>query len=93
MNLTPQTKAIPISVKDGGPFLSLTLETAHDRTYPLVGDTYFYLNRKPGTQLDPKLREFLRYILSREGQETVARNGSYLPLPESVVREQLKKLH
>jgi hypothetical protein len=27
-----------------------------------------------------------------EGQETVARNGSYLPLRAAVVREQLKKL-
>jgi phosphate transport system substrate-binding protein len=42
--------------------------------------------------LDPKLKPFLRYVLSREGQETVARNCSYLPLTATVVREQLKKL-
>jgi phosphate transport system substrate-binding protein len=92
MNLTPETKAIPISVNDGGPFVPLTLETVHDRTYPLVGDTYFYLNRRPGTQLDPKLREFVRYILSREGQQAVARDGKYIPLPAAFLQEQRRKL-
>ena len=42
--------------------------------------------------MDPKLREFLRYILSREGQEAIVTNGNYLPLPAATVREQLAKL-
>jgi len=92
MNLTPETKAIPISVNDGGPFIPLTIETVHNRTYPLIGDTYFYLNRKPGARLDPKLREFVRYILSREGQQAVERDGKYLPLPAEFLQEQRKKL-
>jgi phosphate transport system substrate-binding protein len=69
-----------------------SMESFQDRSYPMVRSIYIYLNRKPGTSVDPKLREFLRYILSREGQETVARNGSYLPLTGAVVREQLRKL-
>jgi phosphate transport system substrate-binding protein len=67
-------------------------ETFQDRTYPMVRNIYIYLNRKPGTPVEPKLREFLRYILSREGQETVATNGSYLPLTGALAREQLRKL-
>jgi phosphate transport system substrate-binding protein len=67
-------------------------ESFQDRSYPMVRSIYIYLNRKPGTAVDPKLKEFLRYILSREGQETVARNGSYLPLTGAVAREQLRKL-
>jgi phosphate transport system substrate-binding protein len=67
-------------------------ESFQDRSYPMVRSIYIYLNRKPGTAVDAKLREFLRYILSREGQETVARNGSYLPLTGAVAREQLRKL-
>jgi phosphate transport system substrate-binding protein len=58
----------------------------------MVRSIYIYLNRKPGTAVEPKLREFLRYILSREGQETVAGNGSYLPLTGAIAREQLRKL-
>jgi phosphate transport system substrate-binding protein len=69
-----------------------SMESFQDRSYPMVRSIYIYLNRKPGTSVDPKLREFLRYILSREGQETIARNGSYLPLTGAVVREQLRKL-
>src|SRR5258707_7807704 len=67
-------------------------ESFQDRSYPMVRSIYIYLNRKPGTAVDPKLAEFLRYILSREGQETVARNGSYLPLTAAVVGEQRRKL-
>ena len=63
-----------------------------DRSYPMVRNIYIYLNRKPGSAVDPKLREFLRFILSREGQQVVQDNASYLPLTASVVREQLGKL-
>jgi phosphate transport system substrate-binding protein len=92
MNLTPDTKVIAVSINDSGPFVPLTLETVHDRTYPLVGDVYFYLNRKPGTALDPKLREFVRFILSREGQAAVARDGKYLPLTAGFLQQQRSKL-
>jgi phosphate transport system substrate-binding protein len=92
MNLTPQTKAIPISVGDAGPYVPLTLETAQNRTYPLIGETYIYLNRKPGSPIDPKIREFVSYILSREAQQAVARDGKYLPLTAAALREQRQKL-
>ena len=46
----------------------------------------------PGRPLDPKVREFMRYVLSREGQDAVQRDAKYLPLPAHVVREQLRKL-
>jgi phosphate transport system substrate-binding protein len=38
------------------------------------------------------VKEFLRYILSRQGQQDVGREGDYLPLTAAMVREQLKKL-
>jgi phosphate transport system substrate-binding protein len=85
-------KVVSVAPREGGDAVMPTTGTFQDRSYPLVRSIYIFLNRKPGAPLDPKLREFLRYILSREGQETVARNGSYLPLTAAVVREQLKKL-
>ena len=63
-----------------------------DRSYPMVRNIYIYLNRKPGAAVEPKLKEFLRFILSRDGQEIVARNGSYLPLTAALAAEQLRKL-
>jgi phosphate transport system substrate-binding protein len=88
-----QTKAVALAAQDGGPYVELTIENVQNRTYPLSNDVYVYLNRERGKPVDPKLKEFLRYILSREGQEAVARDGKYLPLTDAeVVRKQLQKL-
>jgi phosphate transport system substrate-binding protein len=85
-------KPIPVAVQEGGPYITPSRRSFQDRSYPLVRNIYIYLNRAPGQALDPKLKEFLRYILSREGQQVVARNGNYLPLTPQLVREQLAKL-
>ena len=85
-------KPIALAVNDGGPFVVPGRETFQDRSYPLVRNLYFYVNRKPGTPMDARLREFLRYVLSREGQEAIVKHGAYLPLPAQVVTEQLKRL-
>jgi len=63
-----------------------------NRSFPLIRDVYYYLKREKGKPIDPKLKEFLRYILSREGQDAVQRDGKYLPLTAEVAREQMRKL-
>ncbi len=88
----PGLKPVALAMSPGGPYVMPSKATFQDRTYPLVRNLYFYLNRKPGTPVDPKLQEFLRYILSREGQEAIVANGNYLPLPASLAEEQRKKL-
>ncbi|MDD3180742.1 MAG: hypothetical protein PHQ04_10390 [Opitutaceae bacterium] len=85
-------KLLALADRSGGPYVELTLEHCRDRTYPLYAESYFYLNRQPGQPLDPKVKEFLRFVLSREGQEAIQRDGKWLPLISSVVQEQLKKL-
>jgi phosphate transport system substrate-binding protein len=50
------------------------------------------VNRPPGKALEPKTREFLKLVLSREGQQVIADEGVYLPLTAEVVREELAKL-
>jgi phosphate transport system substrate-binding protein len=92
MFLTPQTKTIALAQKDGGPYIDLTMDNVQNRTYPLLLEVYYYLDRKSGQPVDPKLKEFLRYTLSRDGQEAIERDGKYLPLTAEAVREQLKKL-
>jgi phosphate transport system substrate-binding protein len=89
---TPQLKPVALAAADGGPYVELSRENVQNRTYPLSRSVYFYLNRAPGAPLAPKVREFLRYILSREGQEAVSRTGEHLPLTEELVRAELKKL-
>ena len=88
----PGLKPVALAVDAGGPFVAPSQATFQDRTYPLVRNLYFYLNRKPGTAVDPKLREFLRYILSREGQEAIVANGNYLPLPADFAATQRARL-
>ena len=85
-------KPIALAALDGGPYIAASTASFQDRSYPLVRDIHIYLNRAPGRPLDPKLKEFLRYVLSREGQQAVVRNGGYLPLTRQVAREQLAKL-
>ena len=88
----PGLKALALAPRDGRLYIEPSRESFQNRTYPLTRSIYIYLNRKPGQTLDPRVREFLRYVLSREGQEAVERAGKYLPLTAEVAREQLKKL-
>ena len=90
-NLTPTTKALAIAPRGGGAAVPLTIRTVRERSYPLSLDMFLYLNRKPGAPLDPKLKEFLRFVLSREGQAAIARDGKYLPLTAALVQRELKK--
>ena len=59
--------------------------------YPLQRYLYFYVNRKPGTPLPANIKEFLSFVLSRDGQDLV-RKDHYLPLPARTVAEERAKL-
>jgi phosphate transport system substrate-binding protein len=85
-------KPIALAPREGGAYVLPARETFQDRTYPLVRSIHIFLNRAPGRPLEPRLREFLRFILSREGQDIVHRDGGYLPLTAALALEQLKKL-
>ncbi|HEY1392885.1 MAG TPA: substrate-binding domain-containing protein, partial [Methylibium sp.] len=90
---TPQTKALALAERPGEPYVELTLDNVQARRYPLLRDVYYYLKREKGKPLDPNAREFLRYVLSREGQAAVQRDGKYLPLTAQAAAEQLRKLN
>jgi phosphate transport system substrate-binding protein len=89
---TPLVKPIALAAADGGGDIDLTRENVARRRYPLTRSVYIYIDRAPEKAVDPKVKEFLRYILSRQGQQDVAREGDYLPLTADVVVEQLEKL-
>ncbi|KXJ31144.1 MULTISPECIES: PstS family phosphate ABC transporter substrate-binding protein [unclassified Pseudomonas] len=59
--------------------------------YPLARYLYVYVNKAPNRPLNPLEGEFLRLILSRNGQEAVLKDG-YIPLPAPVVQQALKTL-
>ena len=76
-----------------GPFYAATKETLINRQYPLGRIIPAEIDRVPGQPVDPKVKEFLRYILSRQGQAAIVRNGKYLPMQPGAARHELEKLN
>ncbi|MSU48711.1 MAG: phosphate ABC transporter substrate-binding protein, PhoT family [Opitutus sp.] len=91
-NLTPEVRVVPLAKNEGEPFVMPTIETVYNHTYPLSRYVYIFINRPPGTKLEPKTKEFLKCVLSQQGQRIVAAEGIFMPLRPSVVAEELKKL-
>jgi phosphate transport system substrate-binding protein len=97
-NRNDGVKPIALAERPEGPYVPLTRATVADRAYPLARPVYIVFtidNEK--TQIaeprgDPKVREFLRYVLSKQGQEAVRHEGTYLPLPDAVASAQVAKL-
>jgi len=85
-------KPLALAVKDGEPYYEATKENLIQRKYPFTRIIPAFINRAPGKSVDPKVKEFLRYLLSYEGQQIFLREGGYLPLSAESIREQLKKL-
>ena len=88
---TPGVRALPLASKTGGEFVEATAENAYAGKYPLSRFLYIYINNPPGEDLDPLTREFMKLVLSKEGQEVTVKDG-YFPLPAKVAEEDLKKL-
>lgn len=92
LTMGPGMRELAVQGFDGGPYVQRSLESVRDRSYPLINEIFFYANKPPGKPMDPKVEEFLRFVLSREGQAQIMREGRYLPLTADVVRAQLRKL-
>ena len=85
-------KVLAVAKEDGGPYIQYNIDTLQNRSYPLWGDQSFWVSVKPGAKMDPRVREFIRFVLSKEGQELVQKDGKYLPLTAQVAHEELEKL-
>ena len=88
----PGVKPLAIAADPGGPFIAPTAESFFHRTYPLVTALYVYLNRPPGQPVPPRIKEFLAFVLSRDGQQAVADDGMFIPLDAAAARQELKKI-
>ena len=84
-------RMIAIAPRGGGAAVMPSQASFQDGSYPLARSIYVYFDRKPGTQIDPRLKEFLRFILSADGQKLVAEAG-YLPLPAARAAAERAKL-
>jgi phosphate transport system substrate-binding protein len=57
-----------------------TYENVVLASYPLSRLVFFNVNKAPGKPLPAALDEFLRFVLSKEGQQVILDQGTYLPL-------------
>lgn len=88
----PEVKQLALARGPEGPFVHASKRTLIDQSYPLARTIPAVIDRAPGAPIDPKVKEFLRYLLSREGQEAINRDGRYLPLSAEFIARQRKKL-
>ncbi len=88
---TADVKAVAISAKDGAQCFKAEADTAYAGDYPLARFLYIYLNHSPKAQLDPLRAEFLKYVLSKAGQQVVIKDGFY-PVSYALASEDLKAL-
>jgi phosphate transport system substrate-binding protein len=87
-----ELKVLALAKDSGGPYFDFTPENVQARRWPLWGDQSFWVSIKPGTRIDPKVAEFIRFVLSREGQQLVMEDGLYLPLDAEASKQGLEKL-
>lgn len=88
---TADVRALPIAPAAGEDAIEATPENAYSGEYPLSRFLYVYINHKPGTQLDPLRKEFVKYVFSKQGQQEVVKDG-YYPVPAAIAKETLEKL-
>jgi len=88
---TSGVKPLTVAAKEGAPYVGTSYDEVTSGEYPLARFLYLYVNRAPNQPPDPMIREFLRYVLSKDGQEIVVKDG-YLPLMATIVAEETVRL-
>lgn len=89
--LTAGVKAVPLAAKAGQPFAEANYENCLSGDYPMARFLYIYVNQKPNAAPDKLTSEFLKFVVSKEGQEIVVKDG-YFPVPAEVAKEVNKAL-
>jgi phosphate transport system substrate-binding protein len=89
--LTSGVKALAVAEKTGGQAHAANYDNAMSGKYPLARNLYIYVNKSPKDGLAPVVREFLKFVLSKGGQEIVVKDG-YMPLTAQMSAAETRKL-
>lgn len=82
----------PLAVEnDQGEFIEASRITAANNSYPLTRFFYLYVNKRPDQSLSPIALEFLKFVLSAQGQEIVMQDG-YIPISAQIAAQELRLL-
>lgn len=88
---TSSVKTVALAKKEGGEFVEDNEQNALNGSYPLSRFLYVYVNKAPNKPLAPLEAEFIKLVLSQQGQQVVVKDG-YIPLPAKVAEKALKDL-
>ena len=88
---TSGVKAVPLAKKQGEAYIAATAENALKGKYPLSRFLYVYVNKEPNKPLDKLTYEFIRMVLSKEGQRIVEKDG-YVPLSAEMAEKIMKSI-
>ena len=83
---TADVRTVPLAVEDGDTCYDATPDNAYAGDYPITRFLYVYVNKNPNEPLDPVRREFIRFVLSKQGQEATVKDG-YFPLPSKIIQD------
>ena len=86
---TADVRSVPIAADVDGECFDATAEAAYEGQYPIARFLYVYMNKRPGAALDPLRGEFVKFVLSQQGQEAVVKDG-YFPIPSAVADQDLE---
>lgn len=86
---TADVKAVPIAAKTGEACYEATPENAYAGDFPIARFLYVYVNRNPAQPLDPVRTEFIRFMLSKQGQQATLKDG-YFPVAARTAQADLK---
>ncbi len=88
---TAGVRIVPLSKTAGEAFVPATQDAIVSGRYPLSRFLYIYINKQPGQPLKQPELEFIRMVLSQQGQQIVSQDG-YIPLPAKIARDTLLKI-
>ncbi len=86
--ITADVKAVALAVQEGDEPVTAEGANAYSGEYPLSRFLLVYINHRPGSDMDPLRREFIRYVYSRQGQEETIKDG-YFPVSAEMARAAL----
>jgi phosphate transport system substrate-binding protein len=88
---TADVRVVPLAEEKDGEYVEASPENAYSGTYPLARPLLLSINYRPGSQLDPLRREFIKYIFSKQGQQDVLKDG-YFPVNAAVAVQSLEQV-
>jgi len=89
--LTEGVRAVPLAAANGDKCYDTSAESTYSGKYPLARYLYVYFNKNPNQPLAPTIEEFLKYVLSKDGQSVTLKAGFY-PITNEVRVSNLRRL-